>query len=146
MHNAARKRPRLVFPRSQGDRSFSDKHAVDANETHPITQVCVGKEVLHVLNHSSEALDQSSARSRPFRAGVDDAGALIEASPIIPQKGDTFRALLINLSFSPDKAGARLKTEGGAFCVTRSRAGSQPKDGKSTAPLSDEQRTEQGLC
>ena len=45
----------------------------------------------------------------------DDAGALIEAEPIIQQKGKAFRALLINLSCSPDKAGARLKTEEDAY-------------------------------
>ena len=69
------------------------------------------------LNHSGSALNQSSARSRPFRAGFDDASALIKASPIIQQKGDAFRALIITLSFSPDKAGARLNTEEDAFAL-----------------------------
>ena len=99
----------------------------------------------YALDHSCAALNQSSARSRPFRAGFDDAGALIKASPIIQQKGDAFRALIIILGFSPDKAGARLKTEEDAS-ITRSRAGSQPKDGKSTASLSDDLRTEGRDC
>ena len=65
---------------------FSDKDTVDANKTHPITQVCVGEEVLPKLNHSCEAPNQSSAKSRPFRAGFDDAGALIKALPIKHRK------------------------------------------------------------
>ena len=36
------------------------------------------------------------------------AGALVKATPIMRQKGDTFRALLIILSYIPDKAGARM--------------------------------------
>ena len=55
--------------------------------------------------------NRSSAKSRLNRIRRDDAGALIEAEPIIQQKGKAFRALLINLSFSPNKSGARLKTE-----------------------------------
>ena len=90
---------------------FGVEHTVNANITHPISQVCVGKEMRRELNHSRITLNQSSARSRPFRAGFDDAGALIKALPIIQQKGNAFRALIIIPSFSPDKAGARLKTE-----------------------------------
>ena len=58
----------------------------------------VSEKVQNKLDLASDANNRSSAETRMAYAWLVSAGALVKASPIIQQKGDTFRALLIILS------------------------------------------------